>query len=98
MAAIPSDVFFATIPELNARLKAKEFKAEELARAFAERLAQLFVVRRIAHACQQPFEPRAIEPLGRGLPKVQGIRQIGMLVDEPEAAATNIASTWVSDC
>jgi len=41
MAAIPSDVFFATIPELNARLKAKEFKAADLARAFAERLAQL---------------------------------------------------------
>jgi aspartyl-tRNA(Asn)/glutamyl-tRNA(Gln) amidotransferase subunit A len=41
MAAIGSDVFFATIPELNARLKAKEFKAEDLARAFADRLAQL---------------------------------------------------------
>jgi aspartyl-tRNA(Asn)/glutamyl-tRNA(Gln) amidotransferase subunit A len=41
MAAIPNDVFFATVTELNARLKAKEFKAEDLARAFAERLAQL---------------------------------------------------------
>src|SRR5471032_501734 len=41
MAAIRSDVFFATIPELNARLKAKEFTAEELARSFADRLAQL---------------------------------------------------------
>src|SRR5271165_3175446 len=41
MAAIGTDVFFATIPELNARLKAKEFKAEDLARAFADRLAQL---------------------------------------------------------
>ena len=41
MAPIPNDVFFATIPELNARLNAKEFKAEDLARAFAERLAQL---------------------------------------------------------
>jgi aspartyl-tRNA(Asn)/glutamyl-tRNA(Gln) amidotransferase subunit A len=41
MAAIRSDVFFATIPELNARLKAKEFTAEELARAYADRLAQL---------------------------------------------------------
>ena len=41
MAAIPTDVFFATIPELNARLKAKEFSAEELARAFSERLQQL---------------------------------------------------------
>lgn len=41
MAAPRSDVFFATIPELNARLKAREFTAEELARAYADRLAQL---------------------------------------------------------
>jgi aspartyl-tRNA(Asn)/glutamyl-tRNA(Gln) amidotransferase subunit A len=41
MAAIPNDVFFATVTELNTRWKAKEFKAEDLARAFAERLAQL---------------------------------------------------------
>src|SRR5450432_914364 len=41
MAAIGSDVFFGTIPELNARLKAKEFTAEALARAFADRLSQL---------------------------------------------------------
>jgi aspartyl-tRNA(Asn)/glutamyl-tRNA(Gln) amidotransferase subunit A len=41
MAAIPSDVFFSTIPELTARLKAKEFKAGELGLAFAERLAKL---------------------------------------------------------
>jgi aspartyl-tRNA(Asn)/glutamyl-tRNA(Gln) amidotransferase subunit A len=41
MPAIPHDVFFATIPELNSRLKAKEFSAEELVRAFAERLSQL---------------------------------------------------------
>jgi len=41
MAAIPTDVFFASIPELNQRLVAKEFKAEELARAFALRLADL---------------------------------------------------------
>ena len=41
MAAIGNEVFFATIPELNARLKAKEFTAEDLARAFTGRLAQL---------------------------------------------------------
>jgi aspartyl-tRNA(Asn)/glutamyl-tRNA(Gln) amidotransferase subunit A len=41
MADIGNDVFFATIPELNARLKSKEFSAQELARAFASRLAQL---------------------------------------------------------
>lgn len=41
MAAIGEDVFFATITELNARLKDKQFSAEDLARAFAERLTQL---------------------------------------------------------
>ena len=41
MAAIPPDVFFATIPELNARLQAKEFSAHELVRAFSDRLQQL---------------------------------------------------------
>jgi aspartyl-tRNA(Asn)/glutamyl-tRNA(Gln) amidotransferase subunit A len=41
MAAIPSDVFFATAAELNTRLKAKEFSAEALTRAFSERLASL---------------------------------------------------------
>ena len=40
MAAIADDVFWATIPELNARLKKKDFSAEELARAFSERLQQ----------------------------------------------------------
>jgi len=40
MATIGNDVFFAALPELNRRLAAKEFSAEELARAFAERLAQ----------------------------------------------------------
>ena len=41
MADIGNDVFFATIPELNARLKSKEFSAQELAKAFNSRLAQL---------------------------------------------------------
>jgi aspartyl-tRNA(Asn)/glutamyl-tRNA(Gln) amidotransferase subunit A len=41
MAAIPSDAFFATAGELNASLKEKQFSAEDLARAFSERLAQL---------------------------------------------------------
>jgi aspartyl-tRNA(Asn)/glutamyl-tRNA(Gln) amidotransferase subunit A len=41
MASIPSDVFFATIGELNARLAAREFKVEELVHAFAARLDQL---------------------------------------------------------
>jgi aspartyl-tRNA(Asn)/glutamyl-tRNA(Gln) amidotransferase subunit A len=41
MAAIDNDVFFAPIPELNQRLRAREFSAENLARAFALRLAQL---------------------------------------------------------
>src|SRR5439155_9817579 len=33
-----NDVFFATIPELNTPLKAKEFSAEDLVRAFSLRL------------------------------------------------------------
>jgi aspartyl-tRNA(Asn)/glutamyl-tRNA(Gln) amidotransferase subunit A len=41
MAAIGNDIFFATIPELNAGLKAREYSAQDLARAFADRLAQL---------------------------------------------------------
>jgi aspartyl-tRNA(Asn)/glutamyl-tRNA(Gln) amidotransferase subunit A len=41
MASIPEDVFFAPIPELNTRLKAKEFSAEDLARAFSDRLQRL---------------------------------------------------------
>jgi len=40
-AVIPNDVYFNTIAELTARLKAKEFKSEDLSRAFAERLVQL---------------------------------------------------------
>jgi aspartyl-tRNA(Asn)/glutamyl-tRNA(Gln) amidotransferase subunit A len=38
MAKVPDDVFFATIGELNERLRAKEFSAQELARAFLDRL------------------------------------------------------------
>jgi aspartyl-tRNA(Asn)/glutamyl-tRNA(Gln) amidotransferase subunit A len=41
MATIGNDVFFAPVTELNKRLVAKEFTAEELARAFAARLATL---------------------------------------------------------
>jgi aspartyl-tRNA(Asn)/glutamyl-tRNA(Gln) amidotransferase subunit A len=41
MAAIGDDIFFASIPELNARIASKEVAAEELARAFALRLEQL---------------------------------------------------------
>lgn len=40
MAAISDDLFFATIPELNARLTSKEISAEELTRAFVDRLQQ----------------------------------------------------------
>jgi aspartyl-tRNA(Asn)/glutamyl-tRNA(Gln) amidotransferase subunit A len=40
MPAPGNDIFFATIPELNARLVKKEFSAAELARAFASRLEQ----------------------------------------------------------
>lgn len=40
-ASIPDDVFFATITELNERLKKKEFKDVELVRAFIARMEQL---------------------------------------------------------
>ena len=35
------DIFFATIPDLNARLKKREFSAVELVKAFADRLEKL---------------------------------------------------------
>lgn len=41
MADIGNDLFFATIPELNAHLVSKEISAVDLARAFANRLEQL---------------------------------------------------------
>ncbi|HUB80269.1 MAG TPA: amidase [Bryobacteraceae bacterium] len=41
MGSIPNDVFFATITDLNSRLKAKEFKDADLIRAFMERLVRL---------------------------------------------------------
>lgn len=41
MAEFSDDLFFATISELNAKLKAKEFSAVELVRAFAQRLEKL---------------------------------------------------------
>ena len=41
MAEFTDDIFFATITELNAKLRAKEFSAYELVRAFAQRLERL---------------------------------------------------------
>jgi aspartyl-tRNA(Asn)/glutamyl-tRNA(Gln) amidotransferase subunit A len=41
MAELGNEIFFAAIPELNARLVSKEISAEELARAFATRLERL---------------------------------------------------------
>jgi aspartyl-tRNA(Asn)/glutamyl-tRNA(Gln) amidotransferase subunit A len=41
MASIPDDIFFSTIAEINQKLKAKEFSAVELTRAFSERLQRL---------------------------------------------------------
>jgi aspartyl-tRNA(Asn)/glutamyl-tRNA(Gln) amidotransferase subunit A len=41
MASIPDDIFFATITELNQKLKAKEFSVVELAKAFSDRLESL---------------------------------------------------------
>ena len=41
MANFSDDIFFATLTELNARLKAREFSAAELARVFCDRLEKL---------------------------------------------------------
>src|SRR5712692_10581125 len=41
MADLTDDIFFATVAELNAKLKAKEFSAVDLARAFGQRLERL---------------------------------------------------------
>src|SRR5215831_13401742 len=41
MPAIGDDIYFASVTEINHRLLQKEFSAEELARAFVERLQQL---------------------------------------------------------
>jgi len=41
MASIPDDIFFASISEINQKLKAKEFSAVELTHAFCDRLERL---------------------------------------------------------
>src|ERR1700693_2269846 len=41
MATIPDAIFFATITEINQKLKAKEFSVRELTKAFSERLDRL---------------------------------------------------------
>src|SRR5881628_2986589 len=41
MADLTEDLFFSTITEWNARLKAKEISSQELTRAFSERLEKL---------------------------------------------------------
>jgi Asp-tRNA(Asn)/Glu-tRNA(Gln) amidotransferase A subunit family amidase len=41
MASIPDDIFFATITEINQKLKAKEFSVRELTKAFSDRLERL---------------------------------------------------------
>jgi aspartyl-tRNA(Asn)/glutamyl-tRNA(Gln) amidotransferase subunit A len=41
MAAIPNDIFFASISEINSGLKEKQFSDVELVRAFTQRMEQL---------------------------------------------------------
>jgi aspartyl-tRNA(Asn)/glutamyl-tRNA(Gln) amidotransferase subunit A len=41
MAAVPDDIFFATITEINQKLKAREFSVVELTRAFSDRLERV---------------------------------------------------------
>ena len=79
MAAIGDDVFFASIPELRARLDSREISAEELARAFALRLEQLGPrFNALALALREPAIKQAKEvdrDLKRGLARgpLQGI-------------------------
>src|SRR5512141_828711 len=41
MAEFTDDIFFASIGELSARLRAREFSATEMTRAFSDRLERL---------------------------------------------------------
>src|SRR5258708_23597869 len=41
MGSMPDDIFFASITEINQKLKAKEFSAVELTHAFCDRLERL---------------------------------------------------------
>src|SRR3982751_6613719 len=41
MASIPQDIFFATIGDISAKLRAREFSCVELARAYCDRLERL---------------------------------------------------------
>lgn len=41
MATFSDDIFFSTISELNSKLKAREFSAKELARAYSDRLEKM---------------------------------------------------------
>ncbi|MGI8742798.1 MAG: amidase [Bryobacteraceae bacterium] len=41
MASVPDDIFFATISEINQKLKSRAFSALELTRAFSDRLERL---------------------------------------------------------
>ena len=41
MAELGPEIFFATVVELGAKIAAREVSAEELVRAFANRLEQL---------------------------------------------------------
>ena len=57
--AIPSnDIFFATIGELSSRLRAKEFSAVELAKAFCDRLEKIGATH---HALAFSLRDRAIK-------------------------------------
>lgn len=41
MASVPDEIFFATITEINQKLKSREFTVHELTRAFSDRLERL---------------------------------------------------------
>ena len=61
MASIPDDIFFASIAEINQKLKAREFSAVELTRAFLARLETIgprYNASRFPCASQPSAKPR----------------------------------------
>jgi aspartyl-tRNA(Asn)/glutamyl-tRNA(Gln) amidotransferase subunit A len=93
MAAIPNDVFFATIAGLNARLVAREFSAEDLVRAFSARLERLGPqynalalalsqqARRQAAAAAQDFKAGRLRGPLQGIP--YGVEDLLSVANQP---------------
>ena len=83
MADIASDVYFATIPELNKLLTSKEVSAVELTRAFAKRLEQLGPR---YNALALPLQQQAIRKAQEVDKEIKRERLRGMLQGVPYGA------------